>query len=353
MAIPVIGSSELNEKMLNADKEISNIKDRIDLIQGDIVKKMIVIRNEQQYTNELSYEIVDLINSSQYDAERSKIVFSGIRNMNGEYEKFGTTIHPKFLRTPRNLFNVITASGPLFRGNVSVYINDVISSEAKHILMHDNSAGKDIYFEEFNEDTVNMYIEIDRSNLLGDTHFNVIELDPYLAGSFDIETIQIKEMYSPDLILLNANDLTRIGRSRIILDKKYELFSIAITFKLRFKNNVDKYPFGIQSLQFLNADFKDDSYIIAPVTKKEYIEFIGNGVTIRSVAGNEESTMQKKDISMYFDYDGEILKNEIELSEDDIIYPISRNVKTVYARIPITTSLFSIEFNQIKTRLQN
>lgn len=351
MAIPVIGSNELNEKMLQADKAINTIKDRIDLIQSDIVKKMVVIRNEQQYTNELSYEIADLIMSSQYDAERSKIIFSGISGMDGEYEKYGTTIHPKFLRTPRNLFNVITSSGPLFRGNVSVYINDVISTEAKHILMHDHCTGKGIYFEELNEDTVNMYIEIDRSNLLGDTHVNVIEVNPYLAGSFDIETIQIKEMYSPDLVVLNANDLQRIGRSRIILDKKYELFSIAFTFKLRFKNNIDKYPFGIQSLQFLNAEFKNDSYIIAPVTKKENIEFIGTGVTIRSVAGIEDSTMIKKDITIYFDYDNGILKNEIELSEDDIIYPISRNVKTVYAHIPITTSLFNIEFNQVKTRL--
>lgn len=39
MAIPVIGSNELNEKMLQADKAINTIKDRIDLIQSDIVKK--------------------------------------------------------------------------------------------------------------------------------------------------------------------------------------------------------------------------------------------------------------------------------------------------------------------------
>lgn len=351
MAIPVIGSNELNEKMLKADEAIENIKNHVSAIESDIIKKMTIIRNEQQYANELSYEILDLMNSSQYDANRSKIVFSETRNIDGLYEKYGTTIHPQFVRTPRNLFNVITSSGPLFRGNVSVYINDALSTEAKHILMHDDCKGKDIYFEEFDSDTVNMYIEIDRSNLLGDTHFNVIELDPYLAGSFDIETIQIQEMYSPDLTLLKAKDLSRIGRSRIILDKKYELYSIAITFKLKFKNNIEKYPFGIQSLQFLNADFRADSHIIAPVTKKEYIEFIGNDVSIRTVAGNEQATMQEKNIVMYFDYNGEILKNEIELSEDDIIYPISRNVKTVFARIPITTSVFSVEFNQIKTRV--
>lgn len=351
MAIPVIGSNELNEKMLKADREIKDIRDHVTAMGDDIVKKMVVIRNEQQYVNELSYEILDLMKSSQYDANRSKIVFSEARGVDGLYEKYGTTIHPQFIRAPRNLLNVITSSGPLFRGNVSVYINDALSTEAKHILMHDDCKGKDIYFEEFDSDTVNMYIEIDRSNLLGDTHFNVIELDPYLAGSFDIEAIQIQEMYSPDLVLLNANDLKRIGRSRIILDKKYELFSIAITFKLKFKNNIEKYPFGIQSLQFLNADFRTDSFAVVPATKKENIEFIGNGVTIRTSAGNEQATMQEKNIVMYFDYNGEILKNEIELSEDDIIYPISRNVKTVYARIPITTSTFSVEFNQIKTRV--
>lgn len=351
MAIPVIGSNELNEKMLQADKAIDEIKGRIDLIQSDLIKKMVLIRNEQQYTNELSYEILDLINSSQYDAERSKLVFTDTRNMQGKFEKYGTTIHPEFVRTPKNLFNVITSSGPLFRGNVSVFINDVVSSDAKHILMHDDYDGKGIYFEEFDSDTVNMYIEVDRANILGDTHFNVIEIDPYLAGSFDITKIQIREMYSPDMVLLNTDDLIRVGRSRIILNKKYELQSIAITFKLRFKNNLEKYPFGIQSLQFLNADFKTDSHVIAPIVKKEYIEFVGNEVTIRSVYGKKRMKMHEKGIKMYFDYDGEILKNEIELSEDDIIYPFSRNAKFIYAYIPIDTSLFSIEFNQIKTRV--
>lgn len=351
MAIPVIGSNELNEKMRKADQEISDIKDRIDLIQSDIIKKMVLIRNEQQYTNELSYEILDLINSSQYDAERSKLVFSDTRSMHGKFEKYGTTVHPEFIRTPKNLFNVITSSGPLFRGNVSVFINDQLSVDAKHILMHDDYEGKGIYFEEFDTDTVTMYIEIDRTNILGDTHFNVIEIDPYLAGSFDIAKIQIQEMYSPDMVLLNTDDLIRVGRSRIILRRKYEMQSIAITFKIRFKNNLEKYPFGIQSLQFLNADFKTDSYIIAPIVKKEYIEFIGNGVIIRTINGKERTTMQEKGITMYFDFDGEILKNEIELSEDDIIYPFSRNAKFVYAHIPIETALFSIEFNQIKTRV--
>lgn len=351
MAIPVIGSNELNEKMIKADQDIADIKDRINLIQSDIIKKMLLIRNEQQYTNELSYEILDLVNSSQYDAQRSKLVFTDIRNMHGKFEKYGTTIHPEFIRTPKNLFNVITSGGPLFRGNVSVFVNDTISSDAKHVLMHDDYNGKGIYFEEFDSDTVNMYIEIDRTNILGDTHFNVIEIDPFLAGSFDITKIQIQEMYSPDMILLNTDDLIRVGRSRIILKRKYELQSISITFKLRFKNNIEKYPFGIQSLQFLNADFKTDSYIIAPIIKNEYIEFVGNEVTIRTIDGKIRTTMQEKGITMYFDYDGEILKNEIELSEDDIVYPFSRNAKFVYAHIPVDTSLFSIEFNQIKTRV--
>lgn len=352
MAKQLISSKELNEKMRQADAKIDEIQSDMEAMKADIAKKMVVIRNEQMYGQKVAEELKEYLDGGYHNplGSGAKILFGDDYNQYGEYDVYGNTIHGKFIRTPRNVFNIFSSSGPLFRSNALAFVNGQESSEFKTALMAEGAPGKGVYFDEYEGQFLKLYVEMDRSRILGDTHFNVIEINPFLEGSFDITRLRVWEAGQEQEPSVELENISRVGKSRIVLDKKYEMLAIEMEIYLHHKNNLNKYPFGLQSLQFLNADFKDESYVIAQVDKIDYIESIGHNILLKSPTETTSSTMTKEGMFVYVDFNEGVLSGGVGISTDDFIYPIARNTNSLFIYIPLKRALCSMVIEDIKTR---
>ena len=352
MAKQTLSSRDLTEKLMKADDHIESIKNSIEDIQRDLSQKLSIIHNEETFAARKLEELMLYLKDGNRlaNGRKEKIVFGLDVPENDHFELFGGTIHPEFLRTPRNLFNLTSRTGPLFRGNVVTYLNGEINNSLKMALMQEGAAGKEPFFIESETDEVSIIIEVDRSVLLGDTHFNMIEIIPYLEGSFDIERLDIREISSPGIISHFVHSSNGVAKSRFLFDKKYELFSIEMIVKLRYQNEAGLYPFGLHSLQFLNADFKSGSHAICKISRDEYIEYVGNNIIIHTDQGVSESTLLDEGIQAFIGYANGILGGEIQTSTDDVIYPIARNAKDIYLKIPLSKSIKSIAILELETR---
>lgn len=358
MAIPKLTSKDLNSILHNAQGSIEQMRSDVEHIKSSTIEKMNVLKNEQEYAmNELG-KLTKLISDSQ-DSNRlrgikNKIVFGGNENLLGIFDQYGSTVHKKFLRTPVNVFNIMTMNGPMFRDNVDVSINEEIREKYKHMLMHTASAEKGIVFSEYNSPNLKLKIEVDRSNLLGDTNFNVIEIDPFLSGSFNITKMRVFDINrditnnDPEY---EVKDIKKVGPSRFILDRKYELLKIEMDIELLYKNSVGKYPFGIKHLYFLNADFNPDSHLIGKIEKNNFVETISDKIFLRDQFGIRETTATEENIKMYLSESNGILEYELETSKNQVMNSIARNTRSFYVHIPLQYSaMVSIEFDNIETR---
>lgn len=347
-----MSSKDLTNKIQVADSIIDEVRHDLTDIKNDLGKKIQIIHNAERYAAKKMEGLVELTMNNLYAPRNnaSKIVFGMNDELYGQYQLFGNTIHPEFVRAPRNVFNITTSSGVLFRSNTMCYVDGIYNDDLKEAIKGEGVIDKKPFFEEYVNDTVSLLIEVDRSAMIGDTNFNTIEIVPYLEGSFDIQSIKVREINSMGVISKEVRDIKRVGKSRIILDRKYQMFGVEITVKLNYQNESGKYPFGLHSLQFLNADYKTDSYVVGSVEKSQYIEYIGNDILIKNDKEEKESTLSDEDISIYVSYRDGVLSGEIEVSTTDQIIPISRNAKKLYLNIPLKEALRSVSILEIETR---
>ena len=338
--------------MKEADKAIQAIEQSIIDIKSDAAKKLLIVRNEQAYTSKLAGDLSEIIEGGFYkpSISSSKVVFSADKHLYGEYDIYGNTLHGKFIRRPRNVLNIETSTGPLFRNNAIAYVNEKESEDFKQALMMNGAKGKGVYFEEHDTPEVTLKIEIDRSKILGDTHFNILEINPFLENSFTFESVTVWEIDKQTEIAAQFVPMHEIGKSRIVLDRKYELYVLEIKVKLQYQNQAGKYPFGLQSLQLLDGDFKEDSYVVMKVEKSDYIEYIGNRLTVREHTGDQETTIQDEKIKVYIDFEDGVLSGEVGVSTDDILQPIARNTRSLYLYMPIKRALRSLVIKKLETR---
>jgi hypothetical protein len=358
MAIPKLNSKDLNSVLTKAQNAIVKMQSDVDSIKLDTAEKLMVLRNEQEFVmGELLKMSTILDNSAdgnQLRGIKNKAILTGGESLSGTYDSFGTTVHRKFLRQPVNVFNLMTTNGPMFRDNVEVSINGEKREKHKQILMHTAAVGKGTVFGEYNSPNIKLEVTIDTGNLLGDTNFNVIEIDPFLAGSFNIKSLKVFDMHrdpasaTPEY---EAKDLKRVGPSRFILDRKYELLKVEMEIELLFKNGIGKYPFGLKHLYFLNADFNPDSFIVAKIEKNNFVETISEDIFVKDQFGKRATTTKDEEIRLYLSETNGVLEYELETSSNQIINAVSRNTREFFVRIPLQNSaLTSIEFDRIETR---
>ena len=119
---------------------------------------------------------------------------------------------------------------------------------------------------------------------------------------------------------------------------------------LDYRNNLGKYPFGLQSLQFLNADFKEESYVVAQVSKTKYIEHVGNKILLKDPLASTSSTMTEEEMLVYIDFREGVLTGEVPISTGDEIIPIPRNTNSLFVYVPLKRALSSMIIEDIKTR---
>lgn len=349
MAIPKMSSQDFNDILEKAENKISDMNNEISAIKNNIDKKLLITRHETEYISEL-------LSKMAYQKPHQEGVYVMLNNnYKGLYESYSNVVHAYFKKEPINIFNLksINTDTPYFRDEVLVSINGVNTDYYKNILMSDGHPNKEIFFEEYSnkstlskdddgtaytkdDNTIELAIEVDKQKVIGVSKFNMIEIDPYLYQSFDIEAIDVYgENY--DKPLFTTNKIKKVGKTRIILDKKYDFKKVVFTITPKYTaiNNGEQIkPFGLKHIYFYEADFRNDSYMIVKYDSPEFIDHVKNDLEVVTPYGNFSSTLKEEGIKIYLENNNGVLENEQEPSMG-IKKPIARNLKTLYFKIPI------------------
>ena len=349
MAIKKMSSQEYNKILENAIKRIDNISNETKEIKNDIYTKVKIAKYEQEYLTYL-YE-----KNSVGIEKNNAFVFLNNGNNIGLYESYSNVTHAFFKQKPINIFNLKVTNGKesYFRDEVDVEINGIKDDFFKNILKANDVKDKKIFFNEYEfkksvkltedkkpiehvENQSTITINVDKDKVIGISRFNIIEIDPYLYKSFDIDAIEI---YTDDMEVptFTINNIKEVGKTRFVLQQKYDFKKVV--FKIThnyhtFVDGKDIYPFGLRHIFFLEADFRNDSYIVVNYTSDDYINDIKDNVTVITSTDKRESTLTEEGIKIYLTNNNGMLEEEQEPS-NDIKKPIARNLKTFYIHIPL------------------
>lgn len=351
-----ITSKELSEVMDTAEQRVSNIQETVDNIRLNIDRQMGLFKNSVEYANyQLSTFQEKLIQEEKINQAVS--ILSEADDAVGTYDSFGITVHPKLVSTANNVFNFMTAMGPVYKDISNVYVNSTVSPTFENMLVHDAVKGKQMAFDEFTSPDITLRIEMNPSDLLGATSFNIIEILPYLPGSFDIKEIRLysmqdyraKNMSTPTKIL--DKRMTNVGAERIIMDATFELYACEIDVHVNYKNSQEKYPFGLAHIYFLNVSMnKESSYQIYSISREKYIDWVDDSIIVHDQNGYRDTTCTDEGIKLYAEYyDGE-LSSEIAMTKGISQNTLTRNTHKIYVRVPVKTSMISIRFKNIGER---
>lgn len=357
MAIKKMSSQDFNDILENASTKINNMNNAISNIKTNIDKKLLIIKHETEYLSEYLHKLSfqKQHNSPENNTAPEEGVYVMLNgNYKGLYESYSNVIHPFFKKDPLNIFNLrsVTSEKPYFRDEVLVSINGVSTDYYKNILKADDHEDKQIFFEEYSYDkdlekngeesivkennSIELSIEVDKQKVIGVSKFNMIEIDPYLYQSFDIEKIDIYgENY--DKPLYSTPKMNRVGKTRIILDKKYNFKKVTFTITPKYAatNNEETIrPFGLKHIYFYDADFRNDSYTIVQYDSSDFIDHIKNDMEIETPYGSFSTTIKDEGIKIYLENKNGILENEHEPSMTTK-KPIARNIKRIFFRIPL------------------
>lgn len=353
--IPKMNSKELSEVLGESQESITKIESDMNLVKHDLANKLEVIKNEQEYSMQELLNLSELLNGATSKDLKNRIVYARQSSLAGSYDMYGSTVHPKFVRDPNNIFNFVTSMGPVYKNNANVRINDVASDKHNSMLMHDSITGKGIAFGEYTTANIKVEVEVNVGDMLGDTTFNMIEIAPFLPGSFTINSIDVYKVQSyltqstlPDYsILLPIN---KVGACRIMMDQKYSLYKFVMNITINYKNRNGKYPFGLRHLYFYNAEFDPNSHVIAKIDKSKFIDWVSEDITVRDQSGVFASTCVAQGVKLFMSYDNNLLQYEIATSKGLNENIIARNTKELYVKKLLNSCVMSLEFNTISDR---
>lgn len=339
-------SKELMDRLAQDEANIKNLDAQLDSLIKNVENKTSIIYQTQNYTEYLLNQLHEKGAANDSD----KIVFAYEDDIvSGAYGIYGQTIHPRFLSS-NNIFNFKTSVGPVYKNIATVKINDDTKKQYADMLKDDAVLDQQPVFDLYKDNAVSITITIPTDSTLIDRQFNVIELCPFLPGSFDIESIIITEQDDTEYDYPGSID--KCGCMRICFPDKMQLKEITFVCKLNYQTNGSLYPFGFRHIYFLNVDYADSSIVI-PITKKSYINYISEEISIHDQYGTHNTlndTCSKWGIRAFMYFNNNILENEITPLYGSNQSYISRNIKTFYLQIPITTSLISMEFKKIDLR---
>jgi hypothetical protein len=305
----------------------------------DMAKKLMIIN----YTNEFINNKIDRVNAGIYYNNKLKVFEN---DASGLYDQYGYMVHPKFKSSPIDIFNLRLNDGTsMFKNSLICKINNIENSKYINLLVNETSPYKEILFDEMIENKVTISYEINKESKisLGTMRFNVIEIDPYISGAYNIDRIEIYTMdtntadiaIEPNIVIQNINE---IGKTRIILDRKAKFSKVVFTFSVNFESEINLikiYPFGLKHIHFYEANFLEASSVILPIYSNDYFEYIYNDIVLYSAEGKIESTAEYYGIEFYTDYEGNTLTGRIYTSSDAQNYRIVKNTKTIYAKVPL------------------
>ena len=360
----------LTQKIDDVVQGVQDIKDEIATIKKQMETKLSILNT--YYATTLSV-LNDIGNIEDKTREKDSVVFAIDQDkiVDGYYSSYGQTIHPKLAGLSDQVFNFLTSTGPLFKDNASVtfyYEEETVQDgesttedvsdyryEYCNMLKHETDPTKKDVFKYFPTNHICMAVEIQPANLVGNTSCNMIEICPYLPGTFSIDEIRIwtiDQYFSQQLDSLDANIVTvrslpNVGQERILLDTTYQIYRIEFDITLQQLEN--GYPFGLRHLYFYNAKMDTaNSYVTVEISKNGYITSLGQSVTIRKPDGtstyrNGAYTKNDNEIEYYAAFENNTLQGRLQ--PDTII---ARNLTKFYAKIPLFEPICAITFNYIE-----
>ena len=163
--IQKISSKDIMDLLEESQNSIKDIELNVNDMKSELEKRLSIIKNVQEYTQESIIDIKELLSDGLNDSVENIILLSQQENAEGLYDKYGSIIHPAFIKTPTNVFNFGTITGKIFKNNANVKMNDTIKEEYTNMLMDDSITGKSVTFEEFDEPNITIEIEINPSDL--------------------------------------------------------------------------------------------------------------------------------------------------------------------------------------------
>lgn len=330
-------SSQDYNKIFEEAKDVTDeIVTTIQNIKDDVTKKLMIIN----YANEFTDQKLNNITTSSSD--ETKIVFTDNVFDTSTYSRYNYIVHPK-IKSSIDIFNLKLLSGNvMFKQNIKSYVNGIEDKEYINLLKADNVYDKKIVFDEMLEDTITLTYEIDNTISIGTSRFNTIEIDPFISGAYSIESINFYNINTSGSLsktpIISIDKVDNIGKTRIILDKKIRFSKVTMKFKCNFStmvNGVEVYPFGLRHIHFMEMDFLPESYVIAKIESDSYIDYINDKVTLYSASGKIDTTCSLYDIEIYNNYDYNTLTGRVYTSTKAGINRIAKNVKTLYAKIPL------------------
>lgn len=303
--------------------------------------------------------------------DKDKIAGNRVVDSQG-YTQYGQTAHASFISLPAQVCNILTDTGPIFKDNASVsFITEQSGEEVDdysysyaNILRHEADPDKEDVFHTFPVSHVTLRVEIKPSLLIGNSSCNLIELCPYLPGTFAISEIRVwtmdqylsNDLEAPAFTTPGSVSYQNMGAARIYIDPVgHTTFSLyRIEFDLVIQQQENGYSFGLKHLYFYNANMDTaNSYVIVKIEKDGYVSSVGQTITAVSPEGpttvQPESYYPDDDpenyIRFYMFYENGSLQNEISRSA-----AIARNITSFYAKVPLFRPIKAISFNGVKTR---
>lgn len=346
--IKKLTSEQFMNILEDAQNSISDTKIQVENIKTEIENKMNVINNIEEYNQ---YRI-ELLDKKEKPISTNNILLIDSKEIAGNYSTCGVTVHPK-IKTSINVLNFSTPDGYIYKNNASVSINGKEESIYNAMLIEDSIINKGCAFAEFNTNEIKLQVTINPTELLGDTKTNIIELFPYLPGSFDINNVEIFTMqdYKTDAKIIPTYTINKgmlsVGNSRIFLKEKLDVWKVIFSITLKYKNEAGKYPFGLKHLYLINANLVNDSYINVKASAESVIKYISEDIIVTDQYGERESTCENEGIELYANNIGGELSYSVMTSKGITLNALTKNIKDFYLHIPLDRSIISIKFKNI------
>lgn len=350
-----VTSRQLMSVLDDAQNRISILENMAAALKLNLDSRLSVIRNIQEYEQQQMTDLISLVDSGVWNEQKNKIVCGRADIVQGIYDKFGSSIHPQFLKKPSDVFNFNTTSGYFYKDNAVITVNDVSKPKYKSMLMHDSITGQDPYFEEYDTPVLEISVKVNPGELLGTTAFNLLEIVPFIPGSFDIvglEVYSLQGYYVGDTLADSSipGTISKVGVSRILIDQTINLYELKLNVYINYRNSNGRYPFGIKHLYFLNANFNPNSYAVFRIRENKYIDTISEDITVVDQTGTVNTTCKEENIELFVDWIDGIGVDSIATSKGLTNNPVVRDTRSFYIKYPIPRSVMSLQFNSVTLR---
>lgn len=349
--IKKVNNIELNDILFKAIGDIKDLKAKDAAIENNMVNRLAIVKNEDEFAASEILAIKELLNEAAANDAWKRIVFAKT-DLTGTYEKYGDCVHPKIIGAVGNCFNFITASGAVFKNNMIVSVNGVTDEGYKSFLKHDSITGKGMFFQEYDNADLTISLSVNGTEKLGETIFNMIEILPFMPGSFDITEARI---YTVQDVLTNDDasitfSMDKVGQTRYVLPEDKTLAKAEFDIHINFQNGNGKYPFGLKHLYFLHATLEASSYAAAKVTATSNIDWIGDTAILRDQDSRKTVSLDDEEIKIYLKMEDDEFKAALPISTTAVPSLISYTTNSFYIKIPLTTALRSILLKEINLR---